>query len=66
MSNGTDNSARRSRFAAAAVMLAWLVACVVVLVVFRGTPPRFRVYFAIFTLLGLIWSIGALRARFSR
>jgi len=59
-------SSRRSRFAAALVMLAWLVACVVVLVVFRGTPPRFRAYFAIFTLLGLIWSIGALRARLAK
>lgn len=59
-------SNRRSRFGAALIMLGWLLASVVVLLLFRGVPARFRVYFAIFTLLGLIWAIGALRARFSR
>jgi hypothetical protein len=56
----------RSRLIAALVMLAWLVASLVVLLVFRGMPARFRAYFVIVSLLALIWGIGALRARFAK
>lgn len=66
MSSEPATSTRRSRIGAALIMLGWLLASVVVLVVFRGVPARFRVYFAIVTLLGLIWSIGVLRARFAK
>lgn len=53
----------QTRLLAALVMLAWLVACLVVLLVFRGVPARFRAYFVILSLAGLIWGLGALRAR---
>jgi len=66
MSAGDSDPARRSRFAAALVMLAWLLACLVVLLVFRGVPARFRAYFVILSLAGLIWAIGALRARVAK
>lgn len=66
MSADSANSSRRSRFAAAFVMLAWLLACLVVLLVFRGVSARFRAYFVILSLAGLIWGIGSLRARFAK
>jgi len=47
-------------------MLAWLLASLAALLLFRGVPARFRVYFVVLTLLGLIWSIGVLRARFAK
>ncbi|MBI2510880.1 MAG: hypothetical protein HYV96_02775 [Opitutae bacterium] len=56
----------RPRLLAALVMLVWLVACLVVLLVFRGVPARFRAYFVILSLAGLIWGIGALRARLAK
>lgn len=56
----------QTRLLAALVMLAWIVACIVVLVLFRGVPARFRAYFVICSLLGLIWGIGALRTRWAK
>lgn len=56
----------QTRLLAALVMVAWIVASIVVLVVFRGVPARFRAYFVILSLVGLIWGIGALRARFAK
>ena len=66
MNDPKENQARRSRFAAALVMLAWLLASLAVLLLFRGMPARFRAYFVILTLLGLIWGIGAIRARWAK
>lgn len=47
-------------------MLAWLLACLVVLLVFRDVPARFRAYFVVVSLAGLIWGIGALKARLAK
>lgn len=66
MSAPNENPTRRARLLAGLIMLAWLLASLGVLLLFRGVPARFRVYFAILTLLGLIWSIGVLRARFAK
>lgn len=63
----TSNRMRmHPRLLAGLVMLVWLVASIVVLLVFRGVPARLRVYFAVLSLLGLVWGIGVLRARFAK
>lgn len=66
MSPASKNPQRRARLTAGLVMLAWLLASLAALLLFRGVPARFRVYFVVLTLLGLIWSIGVLRARFAK
>lgn len=66
MSSSSENPARRSRLTAGLIMLLWLLASIGVLLLFRGMPARFRVYFAILSLLGLIWGLGAIRARWAK
>lgn len=65
MSTGPEQF-RRSRFGAGLIMLAWLVVSLAALLLFRGVPGRFRVYFVLLTLAGLIWGISRLRARYAK
>jgi hypothetical protein len=57
---------RRSRLAAALIMVAWLVASLGLLLLFRGVPMRLRVLFVFLSLAGIVAGIALLRARFAK
>ncbi len=66
MSARHTGPSRRSRFAAALIMVAWLVASLGLLLLFRGVPIRLRVLLVFLGLAGLVAGIAVLRARFEK